>query len=67
MIASVFSDRNVVVCASPYNLKDVLEIVDNIDFKNPDDSTPFLMSMKDFCRDWATKIKWRASPTPHDR
>ena len=21
----------------PYNLKDVLEIVDNIDFKNPDD------------------------------
>jgi type I restriction enzyme M protein len=26
-----------VVCASPYNLKDVLEIVDNIDFKNPDD------------------------------
>ena len=36
-IAGVFSDRNVVICASPYNLKDVLEIVDNIDFKNPDD------------------------------
>jgi type I restriction enzyme M protein len=37
VIAGIFSDRNVVVCASPYNLKDVLEIVDNIDFKNPDD------------------------------
>src|SRR5439155_1475727 len=37
VIAGVFSDRNVVVCASPYNLKDVLEIVDNLDFKNPDD------------------------------
>src|ERR671931_1593099 len=40
VIAGVFSERNVVVCASPYNLKDVLEIVDNIDFKNPDDSHP---------------------------
>jgi type I restriction enzyme M protein len=37
VIGGLFSDRNVVVCASPYNLKDVLEIVDNIDFKNPDD------------------------------
>ncbi|MGE4091001.1 MAG: N-6 DNA methylase [Candidatus Binatia bacterium] len=37
VIAGVFSDRNVIVCASPYNLKDVLEIVDNIDFKNQDD------------------------------
>ncbi len=38
VIASIFgSDRNVVVCASPYNLRDVLEIVDSIDFKNSDD------------------------------
>jgi type I restriction enzyme M protein len=37
VIGGLFSARNVVVCASPYNLKDVLEIVDNIDFKNPDD------------------------------
>jgi type I restriction enzyme M protein len=37
VIAGVFSDRNVIVCASPYNLKDVLEVVDSIDFKNPDD------------------------------
>ncbi|MEW6298070.1 MAG: N-6 DNA methylase, partial [Thermodesulfobacteriota bacterium] len=37
VIAGVFAERNVIVCASPYNLKDVLEIVDNIDFKNPDD------------------------------
>ena len=38
VIASIFSnDRNIIVCASPYNLKDVLEVVDRIDFKNPDD------------------------------
>jgi len=38
VIAGIFSsDRNIVVCASPYNLKDVLEIVDNIDFLNTDD------------------------------
>ncbi len=37
VIAGIFNDRNVVVCDSPYNLKDVLEIVDSIDFKNPDD------------------------------
>jgi type I restriction enzyme M protein len=37
IIAGVFNDRNVIVCASPYNLKDVLEIVDGIDFTNPDD------------------------------
>lgn len=37
VIAGIFSNRNVVVCASPYNLKDVLEIIDSIDFKNPDD------------------------------
>ncbi|MBD2777068.1 N-6 DNA methylase [Iningainema tapete] len=37
VIAGIFSDRTVVLCASPYNLKDVLEIIDSIDFKNPDD------------------------------
>jgi len=37
IIAGVFSERNVIVCASPYNLKDVLTIIDEIDFKNPDD------------------------------
>lgn len=37
VIAGVFSDRTVIVCGSPYNLKDVLEIIDSIDFKNPDD------------------------------
>jgi type I restriction enzyme M protein len=37
VIAGVFNDRNVIVCGSPYNLKDVLDIVDGIDFTNPDD------------------------------
>ncbi|MBR8837877.1 MAG: N-6 DNA methylase [Stigonema ocellatum SAG 48.90 = DSM 106950] len=37
VISGIFSDRTVIICASPYNLKDVLEIIDNIDFKNPDD------------------------------
>lgn len=37
IISSVFSDRNVVVMASPYNLKDVIEIVDGVDFQNADD------------------------------
>lgn len=37
IIAGVFGDRNVVVCASPYNLKDVLAIIDQIDFMNRDD------------------------------
>ncbi len=32
VIAGIFGERNVIVCASPYNLKDVLEIVDGIDF-----------------------------------
>jgi type I restriction enzyme M protein len=36
-ISSIFSERNVIVCASPYNLKDVLEIVDQIDFHSQDD------------------------------
>ncbi|TEU12681.1 MAG: hypothetical protein E3J21_20605 [Anaerolineales bacterium] len=30
-IASIFAERNVIVCASPYNLRDVLDIVDGID------------------------------------
>lgn len=36
-IQGVFTERNVVVCASGYNLKAVLEIVDQIDFHNQDD------------------------------
>lgn len=37
VIAGIFGDRNVIVCDSPDNLKDVLQIVDEIDFTNPDD------------------------------
>jgi type I restriction enzyme M protein len=36
-IASIFSERNVIVCASPYNLRDVLDIVNGIDFNSQDD------------------------------
>ena len=36
-IASIFAERNVIVCASPYNLRDVLDIVDGINFHNQDD------------------------------
>ena len=36
-IASIFAERNVIVCASPYNLRDVLDIVDGIDFHSQDD------------------------------
>ncbi len=36
-IGSVFSERNVIVCASAYNLKDVLQIINGIDFHNQDD------------------------------
>ncbi len=36
-IGSIFSERNVIVCASPYNLKDVLEIINRIDFHSQDD------------------------------
>lgn len=36
-ISSIFSERNVIVCASPYNLKDVLQLVDEIDFQSRDD------------------------------
>ena len=36
-IRSIFSERNVVVAASPYNLKDVLGIVNQIDFHSQDD------------------------------
>jgi type I restriction enzyme M protein len=36
-IRSVFSERNVIVCASGYNLKDVLSIIDGIDFHSQDD------------------------------
>jgi type I restriction enzyme M protein len=37
LIAAIFNDRNVVVCASPFNLKDVVEIIDGISFTNSDD------------------------------
>ena len=36
-ISGVFTERNVVVAASGYNLKEVLAIVDQIDFHNRDD------------------------------
>jgi type I restriction enzyme M protein len=36
-IKGVFTERNVVVCASGYNLKDVLQIVNGVDFHNQDD------------------------------
>lgn len=36
-IRGVFSERTVIVCKSGYNLKDVLKIVDRIDFHNRDD------------------------------
>jgi type I restriction enzyme M protein len=36
-VRGVFSGRNVVVAASPHNLKDVLGIVDQIDFHSQDD------------------------------
>ncbi|NHM25925.1 SAM-dependent DNA methyltransferase [Desulfofundulus sp. TPOSR] len=36
-IRSIFAERNVIVCASGYNLKDVLEIVNGIDFHSQDD------------------------------
>jgi type I restriction enzyme M protein len=37
VISGVFGDRNVIVCASPYNLKDVLGIVDGIRFESEED------------------------------
>lgn len=36
-IRSVFAERNVIVCASGYNLKDVLSIINGIDFHSQDD------------------------------
>jgi type I restriction enzyme M protein len=37
IIRGVFSERNVVVCASGYNLKDVISIINEIDFHSHDD------------------------------
>ncbi len=37
VISGVFGERNVIVCASPYNLKDVLQIVDGINFESEED------------------------------
>ncbi len=36
-IRGVFSERNVIVCASGYNLKEVIQIIDKIDFHSQDD------------------------------
>ena len=36
-VASIFAERTVIVCASPYNLRDVLDIVNGIDFHSQDD------------------------------
>ncbi|MFN3743014.1 MAG: N-6 DNA methylase, partial [Anaerolineales bacterium] len=36
-IRGVFAERNVIVCASGYNLKDVLAIINGIDFHSQDD------------------------------
>ena len=36
-IRSVFAERNVIVCASGYNLKEVLQIINGIDFHSQDD------------------------------
>jgi len=36
-IRGVFAERNVIVCASGYNLKDVLSIINGIDFHSQDD------------------------------
>ena len=36
-IRSVFAERNVIVCASGYNLKDVIDIINGIDFHSQDD------------------------------
>ncbi|MCS7245822.1 MAG: N-6 DNA methylase [candidate division WOR-3 bacterium] len=37
-IRNVFSDLNVIVCASGYNLMDVLEIIDSIDFHDHEET-----------------------------
>ncbi len=37
IIRGVFSERNVIVCASGYNLKEVIQIIDEIDFHSQDD------------------------------
>ncbi|HXF56343.1 MAG TPA: N-6 DNA methylase [Actinomycetota bacterium] len=36
-VRSVFAERNVIVCASGYNLKEVLQILNGIDFHSQDD------------------------------
>ncbi len=37
IIRGIFAERNVIVCASGYNLKDVLQIINGIDFYSQDD------------------------------
>ena len=36
-IRGVFAERNVIVCASGYNLKDVIQVINGIDFHSQDD------------------------------
>jgi type I restriction enzyme M protein len=36
-IRGAFAERNVIVCASGYNLKDVIQTIDGIDFHSQDD------------------------------
>lgn len=36
-VRGVFAERNVIVCASGYNLKEVLDVLDSIDFHSQDD------------------------------
>lgn len=50
IIAGIFSERNVIVCASPYNLKDVLTVVDEIDFQKTDDIHTVSLVYEDLLR-----------------
>ncbi len=38
MIANVFSSEDIAICSSPYNLKDVLTIIEGIDFDNAENN-----------------------------
>jgi type I restriction enzyme M protein len=38
MIANVFSSEDIAICSSPYNLKDVLTIIEGIDFNNAENN-----------------------------
>lgn len=55
VIAGVFSDRTVIVCASPYNLKDVLAIVDEIDFQSSDERHTVSQLYEDLLKNWGAR------------